>query len=69
MANPTLLDSDLNPLTRADVRVVSDRTGRISVALTASGRMVALMFAHDTDGAGKLDAYVYDEEGEHHIEV
>lgn len=64
-------DSDLNPLTSNDVTVVT--VGRISVALTkrnaltSGGKLVALMFAHQD--SGKLDAYVYDEDGEHHIEV
>lgn len=68
-------DSDLNPLTSDDVTVVT--VGRISVALTKrnaltpGGKMVALMFAHDSrDGnGGKLDAYIYDGDVEHHIEV
>jgi hypothetical protein len=64
-------DSDLNPLTSSDVTVVT--VGRISIALTKrnaltpGGKLVALMFAHQD--SGKLDAYVYDEDGEHHIEV
>lgn len=65
------LDSDLNVLESSDVVVVT--VGRITAAftrrnaLTAGGKLVALMFAHHD--SGKLDAYIVDGADEHHIEV